>query len=406
MKGAHTLREGGLLIYISSQGILNSPKNEPIRKALMQENNLVSVIRLPNNLFTEYAGTEVGSDLIILQKNTAKQKLSEAEELFCQSKLTQYETPGNSIFQDNTRIVHTDWKLDTDPYGQPALIYKHNNGVTGIAKDLKQMLSEDFGKYLDLNLYKGERNDFSVNLLQKPQSIPTPVFHQESPQELKQLSIFDLFESIDEHVSVLAPPKKITKTKIQHNNKSSRVIGRQTNLFSVTTQQTYKPPITEITANVSPSTNSKKEEVIGDLFSEINRNGQTENSIISTTIPEPAKYGGELQSFHRNDCLVMDKGWVGYLKDVNTEINSAIFHPLQLPLPQKVRAEAYIDVRDVYQELYYKETTFQTEHKEERDNLNRLYDAFVKSMATSIMPIISNSLKQIVLVKKCLIWSV
>ncbi len=66
------LREGGLLAYITSQGILNSPKNEPIRRALMQDNNLVSVVRLPNNLFTEYAGTEVGSDLIILQKNTAK----------------------------------------------------------------------------------------------------------------------------------------------------------------------------------------------------------------------------------------------------------------------------------------------------------------------------------------------
>ena len=86
------LREGGLLVYITSQGILNSPKNEPIRKALMQDNNLVSVVRLPNNLFTEYAGTEVGSDLIILQKNTAKQNLTEREDLFCQSRRTQTST--------------------------------------------------------------------------------------------------------------------------------------------------------------------------------------------------------------------------------------------------------------------------------------------------------------------------
>jgi len=86
LKGNDMLREGGLQLYINSQGILNSPKNEPIRRALMENNHLVSVVRLPNNLFTEYAGTEVGSDLIILQKNTAKQGLSEAEELFCQSK--------------------------------------------------------------------------------------------------------------------------------------------------------------------------------------------------------------------------------------------------------------------------------------------------------------------------------
>ena len=46
--------------------------------------HLVSAIRLPNNLFTDYADTEVGSDLSILKKNTDKQSLTEAEELFCQ----------------------------------------------------------------------------------------------------------------------------------------------------------------------------------------------------------------------------------------------------------------------------------------------------------------------------------
>src|SRR5690606_6961474 len=161
LKGTDMLGEGGVLAYITSQGILNSPKNEPIRRAWMENNNLVSAVRLPNNLLTDYAGTEVGSDLIILQKNTAKQNLSEAEERFCQSRQTEYGTPGNVIFQDNTRIVHTDWKLDTDPYGQPALVYTHKDGTNGIAKDLKQMLSEDFGKHLNLNLYKGERNDQS-----------------------------------------------------------------------------------------------------------------------------------------------------------------------------------------------------------------------------------------------------
>ncbi len=74
LKGADMLREGGLLAYITSQGILNSSRNEPIRRALMQDNNLVSAVRLPNNLFTEYAGTEVGSDLLILQKKHGETK--------------------------------------------------------------------------------------------------------------------------------------------------------------------------------------------------------------------------------------------------------------------------------------------------------------------------------------------
>lgn len=55
-----TLKEGGLLAYITSQGVLNSPKNRPIREAIIRQAHLVSAIRLPNNLFTDYAGTEVG----------------------------------------------------------------------------------------------------------------------------------------------------------------------------------------------------------------------------------------------------------------------------------------------------------------------------------------------------------
>lgn len=397
LKGADMLREGGLLVYITSQGILNSPKNEPIRRALMQDNNLVSVVRLPNNLFTEYAGTEIGSDLIILQKNTAKENLTDRDDLFCRSNPTEYNTPGNALFQNSTRIVHTDYKLDTDPYGQPALIYTHKNGVDGIAKDLKQMLSEDFGKHLNLGLYKGERNDEPViqitvepnvtppvtepvTIRQKLQPEPTPVIGQESPQELKQLSIFDLFESAGEPVMVLAPPKRATQTKRQSTNKRRGTIGRQPDLFS----QTYTPLKSNSAATGTPKINGKNQEAIGDLFSQINGNGQTDKSAvpsaINNAIPEPAPYSGELQSFHRNDCLVADNGWVGYLQDVerNEEKSSATFHPLQLPTLQKARAEAYIAVRDSYINLYQKEAEKQSEHKKERETLNRLYDAFTK----------------------------
>lgn len=387
LKGIDMLREGGLMVYITSQGILNSPKNEPIRRALMRDNNLVSVVRLPNNLFTEYAGTEVGSDLIILQKNIAKQSLTEREDLFCQSRQTEYNTPGNALFQDSTRIVHTDRKLDTDPYGQPALIYKHKDGVEGIAKDLKQMLTDDFGKHLNLNLYKGERNDERViqipvtppviepvTIQQNPQPVPTPIINRESPQELKQLSIFDLFENADEPVMVVAPPKRTTQAQRQSTKKRRGTIGRQPDLFSSAMQQPYTLPVTNRSTSGNTSINGKKQEAIGDLFSGINGNGQADKP----AVPEPAPYGGKLHPFHRNDCLVVENGWIGHLQDVDTSDGTAVFHPLQLPPLQKARAEAYIAVRDVYQELYNKEAELQAEHKGERENLNRLYDAFVK----------------------------
>src|SRR5690606_30984161 len=105
-------------------------------------------------------------------------------------------------------------------------------------------------------------------------------------------------------------------------------------------------------------------------------------------------------------CLVVDNGWVGHLQDVDTADGTAVFHPLQLPSLQKVRAEAYIGVRDVYQQLYIKEAEQQTEHKEERETLNQLYDALSKGTETSTMLKISNLSQRTVQVRKCLIWSV
>lgn len=61
------------MAYITSQGVLDSQANQEIRHQLMQQSRLVSAIRLPNNLFTDGAGTEVGSDLIILQREQTGQ---------------------------------------------------------------------------------------------------------------------------------------------------------------------------------------------------------------------------------------------------------------------------------------------------------------------------------------------
>ncbi|MBC5841718.1 MULTISPECIES: N-6 DNA methylase [Flavobacterium] len=391
LKGTDMLREGGILAFITSQGVLNSAKNETIRRALMKDNNLVSAVRLPNNLFTDYAGTEVGSDLIILQKNTVKQSLTEVEELFCQSQITEYNTPSNALFQDNGRIIHTTRVLDTDPYGQPAFIYTHRDGVEGIAKDLKQMLSEDFGEHLDIGLYKGERNDVpvieipiiptvtppaaqSVTITQETQTLSASTTNKDIVKEERQLSIFDLFENSEELAAVATPVKAVATTK-QPAKRKRTVNGYQRNLFSGLMQQ---PPVSISPVNNNTPNERNTQEVIGDLFSGLNGNGLIEKITAGNTIPEPAIYTKEIQSFHRNDCLAVHNGWVGYLKDFDNDKQEVMFHPLQLSSLQKARAEAYIYVRDSYLDLYQKEAELQIEHKEERETFNKAYDAFVK----------------------------
>ena len=73
----------------------------------------------------------------------------------------------------------------------------------------------------------------------------------------------------------------------------------------------------------------------------------------------------------------MDKdGNLGHLRDV-TEYG-ATFHPLELNASQTARLTAYIPLRDTYETLYTYEADNHEENKKLREELNTLYDQFVK----------------------------
>jgi len=128
VKGLDCLREGGLLAFITSRGVADSPTNAPIREYLMEHSRLVSALRLPDGMFSENAGTEVGSDLLILQKETGKGVQNELEQLFTQS--VSIESGGesfieNALFAEGNHNIATAYHIGTDAYGKPAPVYIH-----------------------------------------------------------------------------------------------------------------------------------------------------------------------------------------------------------------------------------------------------------------------------------------
>ncbi|MDR1202109.1 MAG: SAM-dependent methyltransferase, partial [Tannerellaceae bacterium] len=153
VKSVMSAREGGIIAFITSQGVLNSEQNKPIREYLMNSCDLVSAIRLPNNLFSDHAGTDVGSDLIILQRNNKNILPTQRQQDFIESRKLSNGISINNLFRDFSRVVQTHSKTDTDPYGKPAIVFTHEGGVEEIAKDLRQMLKEDFSQHLDLQHY-------------------------------------------------------------------------------------------------------------------------------------------------------------------------------------------------------------------------------------------------------------
>ena len=361
LKATDHLRDGGILAFITSQGVLNSVKNEPIRKALMQNCNLISAIRLPHNLFTYYAGTEVGSDLIVLQKNINKNSLTQMEHQFCGTYITSDNTSNNLLFENVENIIHTTACKATDMYGKLGWIYEHEGGEEGIAKDLKKILSNAISQHFDLDLY----NDLQKTTASTNVSILKPLIKAESEKPSKdlsestvtysQLSLLDLFENIPE-IDTAAQKKK---TASSSKRKTPPMI-RQGNLFD--------SPITE---NDTPVQKQNNKIELGDLFSD-------NSEPMAATISDVCIYMDEIKPFYKNECLVTYNSNVGYLKDMRHGKQTAIFHPLNLSATQRTRAESYISLRDAYLDLYQKEAEQQTEHKLEREAFNHLYDAFLK----------------------------
>ena len=154
LKGLDQVREGGLIAFITSQGVMNAA-SPFIRMELVKKADLVAALRLPNNTFSDNAGTDVGSDLIIFQKHTGKESLSADEEFFIQSVIDRgTKVPGNKFFQAFPQnVICTDAKVGTDQYGKPAIVYHHDGGIDGIAGDLRKALDESLHLRLNMELY-------------------------------------------------------------------------------------------------------------------------------------------------------------------------------------------------------------------------------------------------------------
>ena len=205
LKGLDAVRDGGIVAFITSQGVMNA-REGAIRMEMLKRADLVSAIRLPNNLFVDSANTEVGSDLIILQKNENKQGISETDRLFANSTPDAAGITTSNYFQHHPQqIVSTQQKLDTDPYGKPAMVYLHDGGVSGIAQDMRQILSADFATRLNMDLYKGikpqqsEQKQWAENppkpeMFASRQELKEPAKKEEKPEITPPvMDLYDLF---------------------------------------------------------------------------------------------------------------------------------------------------------------------------------------------------------------------
>jgi len=392
VKGVESLREGGIMAFITSQGVMNSPNNEPVRRWLMENTNLVSAIRLPNNLFADYAGTEVGSDLIVLQKNTGKgNKLNFGEDLFVRS--SPLELTGiynNDYFYNYVRVVQTKAYIDTDPYGKPAQVFIHEGGIEGITDTMRKMLDADLRDNLNLELYNAHSiksklpntediSQFEAYSAEKERNLweeqpPVPGDFQESPKEKTTyqalevntsepvMTLYDLFGFTQEERTQIKP---VRSKKRKNPTRTGKPV--QLNMFSntVSNSRTNNNGKGNSNNTVYPIANARLEEQQERL-----REEERKKSF------ELRPFSGELKEFHKKGSLVEDGGQVGFLKERYKD--EAEFQPLDISFDQRSKISQYIEIRDTYHALYNHEALNLTEHASLRGNLNLAYDSFVR----------------------------
>ena len=267
LKTLDTVRDGGIVALLVPQGVLNADGNSAVRHLMLSQADLLSTIRMPNNLFTENAGTEAGCDLLVLQKHTSKEELSEDEKLLAEpARDNQNGIPTNAYFlRYPDRIVRTEEKRSTDLYGKPAMVYLHEGGVEGIARDLRRILSQDIQMRLDLQRYgqgvkpEGITQRASLQRTSVQNALASPVqaqiveredtssetVRESQPKQASSpnpvLTLFDLWEfTVAEQKQATTGKKQKrekaekTKTKLKAKEKTAKSKPKERSLFDAT----------------------------------------------------------------------------------------------------------------------------------------------------------------------------
>ena len=238
LKALDSVHEGGIVAFITSQGVMNAA-SPFVRIELMKRSDLVGAFRLPNNTFSDNAGTDTGSDLIILQKHTGKKGMSADEEFFIQSIIDRdTKAPTNKYFAAYPQnIICTEAKIGTDPYGKPAIIYKHEGGVYGIARYLRDALEDSLRLRLNLELYNNHGIKPPTPAPVKPTPAPkpkvakvaeTPLMTQykemkkKHPDAILMFRVGDFYEMMGEDAVKASEILKITLTR-RRNGKAGSI---------------------------------------------------------------------------------------------------------------------------------------------------------------------------------------
>ena len=148
-KSLDKLRPGGVMALVTSKGTMDK-ENPAVRKYIAQRAELLGAIRLPNDTFKGNAGTEVVSDILILQK---RDRIIDIEPDWVHLNTDKNGIRMNSYFAEHPEMILGDMKIVSGRFGDETTCTPYENA------DLESLLDEAVSNiHGEITEYETEEN--------------------------------------------------------------------------------------------------------------------------------------------------------------------------------------------------------------------------------------------------------
>ena len=156
-KSLDKLRPGGVMALVTSKGTMDK-ETLAVRKYIAQRAELLGAIRLPNNTFKGNAGTEVVSDILILQK---RDRLIDIEPDWIHLDTDENGIKMNSYFVQHPEMILGEMKMVSGRFGMEATCVPYENA--DLAAQLDEAVANIHGEITEYEAEKElEEEDNSI----------------------------------------------------------------------------------------------------------------------------------------------------------------------------------------------------------------------------------------------------
>lgn len=398
-KGLDKLKDGGLMVYITTDSFLNSPSNQSAREYLFGNSDFVSLNVMPDNLMKDTGNTEASSHLLIVQKNQNKQSLTEEEQQLIKS-VDQQNEFGN-YFLNQYVVLHPEIILGNqikpgkDQYGKAhEMVWQ-----TGNIKLIVPKLADSIGKAVDKRF---NADNFNRQIKQVEKSKERQLTYTDMPDNKPdngsvQLGLFDSGSATS-----------INRANAYINPLDATVVDKKTARILNIIRPVDKPEHELIVLMTAKSTAFKQ--YVYKLYSNAKELQFSANWMNAALLQHELsgitnalkKYDQQFYNdgdtvfhvslrdddkldtlhnvnpFYKEGTLTLHNNRVGFVSYVASDDDKPVFMPSLHDKKDLGFYQQYIAIRDMYLALSEKENTGTTSDENVRKDLNEAYEALIK----------------------------